>query len=132
MKIFFILSTFFLLICTPVWAKKKELGLDQICRAAISTIFDEKPEDIELFRQQLNVNYLRFPKNDKNQVNRFKCIVQGDEIIWATEMGAYRNTPIDSKITFEAKDNVLVVKEIHKNGSIFRKAFDVEKLKAEK
>lgn len=115
----------------PSFAKSKDLKSDHICRAAISTIFDETVEDVEVFRSQLNVTYLKFPKSDENRITRFKCIVQGTDIIWATETGAYRNTGIDSKISYETKENILTVKEDHKNGSVFKKTFDIKKLMAE-
>jgi hypothetical protein len=130
MKIFFIF-TLTLIYSLNAQAKEKELTDNHICRAAISTIFDQTVEEVEIFRVQGEVNYIKFPKDEDNKVTRFKCIVRGSDIIWATEMGAYRNTGIDSKITYERKKNVLTVKEEHKNGSVFRKAFDVKKLIAE-
>jgi len=130
MKFFFIifLATIFSL---PAFAKSKELTDDHICRAAISTIFDQTVEEVEIFRTQMNVTYIKFPKSENNNVTRFKCIVQGTDIIWATETGAYRNTGIDSKVSYETKNNVLLLKEEHKNGSVFKKAFDIKKLMAE-
>lgn len=126
----FILLTI-LFLSPSAFAKSKELTNDHICRATISTIFDQKPEEVTVFRTQSNVIYLKFPQGEKNKVTRFKCIVQGEEIIWATEMGSYRNTGIDSNISFKEKDNVLTVKEAHKNGSVFTKTFDIQKLMAE-
>jgi len=130
MKYFFILCVI-TVFSLPAFAKSKELTDDHICRAAISTIFDQTVEEVEIFRSQREVIYIKFPKDEDNNVTRFKCIARDGEIIWATETGAYRNTGIDSKILYETKDNVLLVKEEHKNGSVFKKAFDIKKLMAE-
>lgn len=130
MKFFFIL--FVMTVSSlPAFAKSQELTDDHICRAAISTIFDQTVEEVEIFRSQREVIYIKFPKDENNNVTRFKCIARDGEIIWATETGAYRNTGIDSKITYGTKGNILTVEEEHKNGSVFKKEFDIKKLISE-
>lgn len=116
----------------PVLAQKVKLGDDQICRAAIATIFNKKVETVTIERLQRfsgqNIAYISFEPEEGDKTTRFKCYVGGKQIIWATETGAYRNTDIDSVIDYEVKGNVLTVRETHKNGSIYRQAFDIKKL----
>lgn len=126
MKYFFIFT--FLVLSFPVYAMEKKLQDDDICRATISTIFDQKVEDVSIVRQQKDVVVLKVPRSETVTVTRFKCAVKGENIIWATETGSWRNTAIDSKISYKTKDNVLVIEEAHTNGSAFEKAFDIKKL----
>lgn len=116
----------------PAFAQKKGLSNSHICRAAISTIFDKKPEIVNIKREQRfsgqDIVYISFEPEEGDKTTQFKCYINGKNIIWATETGAYRNTEIDSQIDYEVKNNVLTVRESHKNGSVFRKAFDIKKL----
>ncbi len=117
----------------PAFAQKKNsLTDDQICRAAIATIFNKKVETVSIGRHQKNIFYISFAPEEGDKTTRFKCYLNGKEIVWATETGSYRNTDIDSVIDYETKDNVLTVRETHKNGSVYRQAFDIKKLIAKK
>lgn len=121
---------------SSAWAQKKQLGDDQICRATIAAIFNKKVETVSIERLQRfsgqHIAYISFEPEDGDRTTRFKCYVDGKKIAWATETGAYRNTDIDSVIDYEVKGNVLTVRESHKNGSVYRQAFDIKKLIAKK
>lgn len=130
MKHYFIFC-FILFFASPVFAKTEALTNDHICRAVIGTIFDKKVEDVKIIRQQKDVVFISFTPEEGDKTTRFKCAVKGENIIWATETGSWRNTDIDSTISYEVKKNILYVEENHKNGSIFTKSFDIKKLMAE-
>lgn len=126
---------FFLIfsVSLPVNAqKKRDLTDDQICRAAIATIFNKKVSTVSIGRIQKNIIYVSFAGEEGDKTTRFKCYLDSKEIVWATETGSYRNTDIDSVIDYETKNNILTVRETHKNGSAYRQTFDIKKLIAKK
>ena len=100
----------------------------QICRAGISTIWNQKLEDVTVDRTQLNIVYVSFPPNSSGTSSAFKCVVNGDKIVWGTTFGNWRDTDLDSVIEFNTKGGVLFVRERHNNGSIFLKKFNLNDL----
>ncbi|MCI5059778.1 MAG: hypothetical protein MRY79_01765 [Alphaproteobacteria bacterium] len=113
-------------LSAPSWAM--ELDDAQICRAGISTVMDKKVEDVVIKRQQKSVIYLKFPIEENERTSELKCLVRGEQVIWATVTGRWRDSDLDSYVHYAVEDGILTVKERHKNGSIFTKKFDVDKL----
>ncbi len=100
----------------------------QLCRAGISTIWNQELTDVVIDRTQLNIAHISFPQKVRGASSAFKCVVNGDKIVWGTTFGNWRDTDLDSVIEFTIKDGILFVNEKHNNGSVFTKEFAVTDL----
>jgi hypothetical protein len=62
----------------------------------------------------------------------YRCKVEGDRIMWASDPGRWRNSPLDEKLFYKVvKDKEgdrLEVEERYSDGSSTRKAFAVREL----
>lgn len=107
----------------------KDLSDKDICRAAMSTIFNEELEDVESKKNVLNVHYINIPKPKDNSSFKFKCTAVDGLISWGSELGAWQNTDLDSKVTYEIKDGFLIVSELYNSGYKFNKRFKLSLFK---
>ena len=59
---------------------------------------------------------------------KIKCHVNGDTVIWGNADGRWRTHELDSKITYQASDDILTVVEDYGDGSIKEEHFSREEL----
>lgn len=104
-------------------AVAQQLHDKDICRAAISTVFNEELKDVEQTKNVLNVQYIEIPPRKDDKTFKFKCTAVKGVIDWASELGAWQNTDLDSEVTYEIKDGFLIVTELYNSGYRFNKKF---------
>lgn len=127
LSILFLLSTQFDLNT----AYAQVLPESQICRAVFSTIMNEKLEDVEFTRDVKQVKYIKIPPSKDNSTFKFKCTVTGNKIAWASELGSWRNSDLDSSIVYAIKEDVLTIAETYNSGYTFRKRFNLNEFDRE-
>ena len=106
----------------------KALSDAHICVAAMATVMNQEAETIKIDRQQKQITHISFLDIKDNIKWEFKCLMEGNRVQWATKMGNWRNTRLDSVIEFEIQDEILMIQESHKNGSVFKKQFNIKEL----
>ena len=123
-----------LLSFLPSGVRAADVLLDErkLCRAAISTVMNKEFPTVEIKRQVKNVIYLSFPLEKNERTSSLKCLVKGRQVIWATEMGSWRDSDLDATLMYEVVDQIVQFREYHKNGSVFRKNFRLQDLKTQK
>ena len=95
----------------------KSFNAPQICRAAIATVMGRDPLGIDLDRTESNIHYLSYIRADDRKKFRYRCKIEGQSVIWATEEGRWRNLPEDGVIIHSTDCTGLKIEEMHADKS---------------
>ncbi len=104
--------------------------VEAICRTAIAAIMDRDPKMIKVSKTADDVLFLTYDRPIDNFIWTYRCRVDGDRVVWASEPGRWRESPKDDKILFEVVDagKQLRIIAIHRNGSRAQQLFDRDKI----
>jgi hypothetical protein len=100
--------------------------VETICRTAIASIADRDPRVMQVTRTDGDVLFLTYVRPIDNFVWTYRCRIEGNRVVWATEPGRWREDPKDDKVLFEEVDagKQLRIIEHHGDGSITNQLFD--------
>ena len=90
---------------------------NQICRAGIAVAFGRDPAIIRIGRARGGIIYLSYIRPDDGKKWSFRCKIQSNRIIWASDTGRWRTHPEDSVITYSIAGSMLFVSEKYSDGS---------------
>jgi hypothetical protein len=84
------------------------------------------PKMMQVTRTAGNVVFLTYVRPIDNFVWNYRCRIEGNRILWASEPGRWRDDPKDEKVFFEVIDGgkQLRVIEDHGDGSRTNQLFD--------
>jgi hypothetical protein len=101
-------------------------NVEAICRTAIASIADRDPKLMQVTRTVGDVLFLTYVRPIDNFVWTYRCRIEGNRVVWATEPGRWREDPKDDKVFFEEVDagKQLRIIEDHGDGSSTRQLFD--------
>jgi hypothetical protein len=99
---------------------------EAICRTAIASMTDRDPKIMQVSRTDGDVLFLTYVRPIDNFVWTYRCRIEGNRVVWATEPGRWREAPKDDEILFEIVDGgkQLRIIEIHRDGSSTRQLFN--------
>jgi hypothetical protein len=100
--------------------------IEAICRTAIGSIMDRDPKLMQVTRTAGDVLFLTYVRPIDNFVWTYRCRIEGNRVVWASEPGRWREDPKDNKIFFEDVDagKQLRIIENHGDGSSTKQLFD--------
>ena len=100
--------------------------VEAICRTAIASIMDRDPKMMQLTLTAGDVVFLTYVRPIDNFVWTYRCRIEGNRVVWATEPGRWRDDPKDEKVFFEVIDGgkQLRIIEDHGDGSSTKQVFD--------
>jgi hypothetical protein len=100
--------------------------VEAICRAAIASIMGRDPKIMQVTQNVGDVLFLTYVRAMDNFVWTYRCRVEGNRVVWATEPGRWRDDAKDDKVLFEIVDagTQLRIIENHVDGSITKQLFD--------
>jgi hypothetical protein len=100
--------------------------VEAICRTAIASIMGRDPKMMQVTLTAANVVFLTYVRPIDNFVWNYRCRIEGNRILWASEPGRWRDDPKDEKVFFEVIDGgkQLRVIEDHGDGSRTNQLFD--------
>ena len=100
--------------------------VEAICRTAIASIMGRDPKMMQVTLTAGNVVFLTYVRPIDNFVWNYRCRIEGNRILWASEPGRWRDDPKDEKVFFEVIDGgkQLRVIEDHGDGSRTNQLFD--------
>jgi hypothetical protein len=103
---------------------------EAICRTAIAAIMDRDPKTIKVTKTADDVLILTYDRPIDNFIWTYRCRIEGDRVVWASEPGRWREGPKDDKILFEVVDagRQLRIIAIHRDGSRAQQLFDRDKI----
>jgi hypothetical protein len=100
--------------------------VEAICRTAIAAIMDRDPKTMKVTRTADDVLILTYDRPIDNFIWTYRCRIEGNRVVWASDPGRWREGPKDDKILFEVVDagKQLRIIAIHRNGSRAQQLFD--------
>jgi hypothetical protein len=100
--------------------------VEAICRTAIASIMGRDPKTMQVTRTAGDVLFLTYLRPMDNFVWTYRCRIEGNRVVWASEPGRWREDPKDDKIFFEDVDagKQLRIIENHGDGSSTKQLFD--------
>ena len=100
--------------------------VEAICRTAIASIMGRDPKTMQVTLTTGDVLFLTYVRPIDNFVWNYRCRIEGNRILWASEPGRWRDDPKDEKVFFEVIDGgkQLRVIEDHGDGSRTDQLFD--------
>jgi hypothetical protein len=100
--------------------------VEAICRTAIASIMGRDPKIMQVTQTVGNILFLTYVRAMDNFVWTYRCRVEGNRIVWASEPGRWRDDPKDDKVFFEVvgSGTQLRIIENHADGSSTKQLFD--------
>jgi hypothetical protein len=104
--------------------------VEAICRTAIAAIMDRDPKAMKVTKAADDVLILTYDRPIDNFIWTYRCRIDGNRVVWASEPGRWREGPKDDKILFEVVDagSQLRIIAIHRDGSRAQQLFDRDKI----
>jgi hypothetical protein len=101
---------------------------EAICRTAVAAITDRDPKIMQVTRTVGDVLFLAYVRPIDNFVWTYRCRIEGNRVVWATEPGRWRDNPKDGEVLFEdvGEGKQLRIIENHGDGSSIKQVFDRE------
>jgi hypothetical protein len=100
--------------------------VEAICRTAIASIMGRDPKMMQVTLTAGNVVFLTYVRPIDNFVWNYRCRIEGNRVLWASEPGRWRDDRKDEKVFFEVIDDgkQLRIIEDHGDGSRTNQLFD--------
>jgi hypothetical protein len=104
---------------------------EAICRTAIASIMGRDPKIFRVTRTAGGILFLSYVRPIDNFVWDYRCKIQGNRVVWASEPGRWRDDPKDDKVFFEVvgAGKQLRIIEDHGDGSTTKELFDRDKIR---
>ena len=103
---------------------------EAICRTAIASIMGRDPKIVQVTRIAGDVVFLSYVRPIDNFVWDYRCKIQGNRVVWASEPGRWREDPKDDKVFFESVGDgkQLRIIEYHRDGSTTKELFERDQI----
>lgn len=112
-------------------AQSPKVSTGQICKAAISLIFDQSPDSISVTGMGSIVE-LSYTRSVDNSYWKYRCKVESNEVIWAGfvdgRWGRWRDGVYDAAITYRVSTNKVMVSERYPGAKASTKTFNLSEL----
>jgi hypothetical protein len=103
---------------------------EAICRTAIASIMGRDPKIVQVTRVAGDILFLSYVRPIDNFVWDYRCKIQGNRVVWASEPGRWREDPKDDKVFFEivGDGRQLRIIEDHGDGSATKELFERDQI----
>ena len=115
-------------IATVSLAGSPTFSDQQICKAAVGAIMGRDPKIIAVTKNEAGVFYLHYIRADDGSKWAYRCKLEGNKIIWASDTGRWRNDPMDERITYDINGENLAIVQTFTDGSASKKSFQAAEL----
>lgn len=96
---------------------------EMICKATIAAEFGKAPSIIDVSSYDEGVYYLSYIRESDLTRWNFRCMMSGDQPIWASLTGPWRIREDDGRVEFSVNDDLLTIRIHHSDGSSTVKAY---------
>jgi len=113
-------------LALPVAIAAPPFAPEAICRTAIGSIMGRDPKLVVVTRIDGDILFLSYVRPIDNFVWDYRCRIEGNRVIWASEPGRWRDGPKDGKVFFETVEDgrQLRITVDHGDGSPVKEVFD--------
>ncbi len=114
----------------PAFGASSAFAPETICRTAIGSVMGRDPKVVVVTRIDGEILYLSYVRPIDYFVWDYRCRIEGNRVIWASEPGRWREGPDDDKVFFEviAGGSQLRIIDNHSDGSTTKEEFDRDKV----
>ena len=81
-----------------------------ICKAGVATVMGRDPSIMRIDTEVGGVLYLSYVRADDGSLWSYKCTVDGNLIIWASDTGRWRNHPADPRLSSESRQKPFMLR----------------------
>jgi len=100
----------------------------QICIATVAKVMGRNPSIIKIDSIQGDVTYLSYYRQDDGTGWAYRCKLEGNKAIWASDIGRWRTDQYDSKITFSVSGSRVSISEKYSDGSGGVESYSINQL----
>lgn len=100
----------------------------QICIATIAATMGKDPSIIKIDSIKGNVTRLSYYRKYDGKHWAYRCKLEENRAIWASDTGRWRTDQYDSKITFSVNGDNLNISEKYSDGSGDTKSYSINQL----
>jgi hypothetical protein len=115
-------------ISTSSAADKSKFTKNQICKAGIAKIMGRDPAIIKIDRTSGETIYLSYIRQDDKTKWKYKCKLNGNQIIWGSDTGRWRTHAMDSKVHYRINGSSITVTDTFSDGSSSKEIYTVESI----
>src|SRR3954451_1692005 len=103
---------------------------EAICRTAIASIMGRDPKIVQVTRIAGDILFLSYVRPIDNFVWDYRCKIEGNRVVWASEPGRWREDVKDDKVFFEivGDGKQLRIIEDHGDGSVTQELFERDQI----
>jgi hypothetical protein len=104
---------------------------EAICRTAIASIMGRDPKLVQVTRVADDILFLSYLRPIDNFVWDYRCKIEGNRVVWASEPGRWREDPKDDKVFFEIVGDgkqLRIIVEDHGDGSATKELFERDQI----
>jgi hypothetical protein len=110
-------------ICFSVSAMAESFSPEQICKAAIGQVMGKKPNIIKVQKGESGIFNLSYIREADGTKWSYRCKLEGNRVIWASDTGRWRNDPSDDVVTFSLTSNSIEITEKYSGGSSTKETY---------
>lgn len=104
---------------------KPSVPAKSICKAAVATVMGRPASIISATEKAGGEVALSYTRADDGSVWKYKCKLDGDRVVWATEGGRWRTHPDDGVVRYTIGASFLEVTESHNGAVAISKRFSL-------
>ncbi len=103
---------------------------EAICRTAIGAIMGRDPKIVQVTRVAGDILFLSYVRPIDNFVWDYRCKIEGNRVVWASEPGRWREDPKDGTVFLEivGDGKQLRIIENHGDGSATKELFERDQI----
>jgi hypothetical protein len=103
---------------------------EAICRTALASIMGRDPKTVQVTRVAGDILFLSYVRPLDNFVWDYRCKIEGNRVVWASEPGRWREDSKDDKVFFEivGGGKQLRIIEDHGDGSATKELFERDQI----
>ena len=105
------------LAATPTAAAEPSVGQEGICKAAVAAMMGRDPKIMKIDRRDGDIVHLSYIRTDDGTRWSYRCRLEGDRVIWASDTGRWRTDPADEKILFSINAKGVTITQAWTDGS---------------
>jgi len=117
-----------IVISTSSAADKSKFNKNQICKAGIAKIMGRDPAIIKVDQTKGETIYLSYIRQDDKTKWKYKCKLNGNQILWGSDTGRWRTHTMDSKVRYKIKGTSITITDTFSDGSSSKEVYTVKRI----
>ncbi|MGQ4273420.1 hypothetical protein [Terrihabitans sp. B22-R8] len=107
-------------------AAAANIGAAEICKAAIGKTMGRSPSIIQIDGTSAGIYSMSYVRDD-GTLWSYRCKLEGNQVIWASDKGRWRTKPEDGKLTYQVTQDrkKVTIIEDYGDGSKSQETYDL-------